>query len=59
MNRRSFLKWLGVGSAAVVVAPAAVKAVEPSLSDPIKGWVSYSEIYPNVKTTFDLRVPRA
>lgn len=27
MNRRSFLKWLGAGSAAVVVAPKAIEAV--------------------------------
>ena len=32
MNRRRFLKWLGVGSAAVVVAPIAIAAAEPSMS---------------------------
>jgi hypothetical protein len=33
MNRRSFLTFLGVGMAAVVVAPVAVKAVVPSSFD--------------------------
>lgn len=31
MNRRSFLKWLGVGTAGVAVAPSAVKAVESTV----------------------------
>ena len=42
VNRRSFLKWLGVGSVAVVAAPTVVDAVVPSASDKpewAKGWV--------------------
>jgi hypothetical protein len=29
LNRRKFFKWLGVGTAAAVVAPTVLKALEP------------------------------
>lgn len=30
MNRRAFLRWMGVGTVAVVAAPAALKAMGPA-----------------------------
>lgn len=33
MNRRSFFKWLGAGVTIAVVAPSALKAMEPSSFD--------------------------
>ena len=42
MNRRSFLKWLGAGTAAVVVAPAAIAKVAASASQTEKVWAPAS-----------------
>lgn len=75
MNRRSFLKWLGIGvpaaAAAVVVAPKLMepKVVaarigewnsyysegDPELMEAIENWHNYSEVYPNLQTTFTLK----
>jgi TAT (twin-arginine translocation) pathway-exported protein len=43
MNRRKFLKWLGVGTAAVVVAPSALKLLEPASVAPAPtiGYTTY------------------
>src|ERR1700693_4115201 len=42
LNRRKFFKWLGAGTAAAVVAPSAVEAIESTVSrkDP---WSNYTE----------------
>jgi hypothetical protein len=42
MNRRKFLRWLGVGIAGAAVAPSVLAAMEPScVAAPVVGYRTY------------------
>jgi len=47
MNRRNFLKWLGVGSAAAVVAPSILLSKESVCATPIAANVNQYSDYSN------------